>query len=206
MLSRNNLISAFAICFVALCGLSTHAQGLHLYDVSGSPSTGRDAVWEVDVDTPAANNPVTMDINNAIAGFEYGQELFYAASTNDNTELFVLKPESGDLIETIVMNFPAGGNVITSLEFVGDTLYGGFATEGGGATPGSLVTIDTTTGNDTLVGDFGFGGPTGGLAYKTERCTRSTPAQQVPPRCTTLTLSMAEPPRSATSSTRTEAL
>jgi hypothetical protein len=61
------------------------------------------------------------------------------------------------------MTFPTGGDVITSLEFIGDTLYGGFTTEGGG--PSSLVTIDTTTGDVAAVGAMGIDNPTGGLAW-----------------------------------------
>ena len=141
---------------------SAHAQGLRMYDVTGSPNF-LDFVWSVDPATPAATNPVEMDIGNAIAGFEYGNGLYYAANTNTNTDLFVLNPGTGSLVNTLTMTFPGGGDVITSLEFANGILYGGFTTEGGG--PSNLVSINTNTGNTTLIGAMGIGAPTGGLAF-----------------------------------------
>ena len=61
------------------------------------------------------------------------------------------------------MSFPPEGDVITSMEFVGGTLYGGLTTEGGG--PTFLSIIDIGTGTVSVVGPTGFGSPFGGLAY-----------------------------------------
>jgi hypothetical protein len=63
------------------------------------------------------------------------------------------------------MTFPTGGDVITAMEFVGSTLYGGFTTEVAPGGPTSLVTIDTTTGGVSVVGATGIGTPLGGLAF-----------------------------------------
>jgi hypothetical protein len=146
-----------ATLLLAVAG-SASAAGLYLF-VDSFPNR----VWQVDVATPAAVNPVDQGITNAIADFEFGQGAFYAASTNINTDLFVLQLGTGTLLDTISMTFPVGGDVITSMEFVGGTLYGGFTTEGGG--PSSLVTIDYVTGNVSLIGAMGINSPTGGLAY-----------------------------------------
>ena len=138
---------------------SAEVPGLRLYEVS-SPN----AIWQVDVDIPDVINPVPQDVIESIAGFEFGQGVFYAPNTNNNTDLFVLQPGTGTLLDTITMTFPAGGDVITSLEFVGGTLYGGFTTEFV-RDRSSLVTINPATGLVDLVGAMGIDSPTGGLAY-----------------------------------------
>ena len=152
-----------AISILAGLAVGASAQsGLFLYDVSGGDNF-QDAIWRVDEATPDVFDPLTTAINNAIAGFEYAGGNFWAASTNTNTDLFHLDGGDGSLINTVTMAFPSGGDVITSMEMVGGTLYGGFTTEGGGAS--HLVTIDTTSGNVSMVGAMGIDSPTGGLAY-----------------------------------------
>lgn len=158
-MSITKSILAMAGLFISAASVSADVPGLRAFD-SLSPSV----VWEVDVAIPSAINDVTQGISGPVAEFEYGQGAFYAPSTADNTDLFVLQPGTGTLLNTITMTFPNGGNVITSAEFVGGTLYGGFTTEGSGG-PSSLVTIDYLTGVVSMVGAMGINAPTGGLAY-----------------------------------------
>lgn len=155
------LFGAGALTVAASMAAAGTTAGLRLWDTGANVNT----VWTIDTAAPAAVDPVYLDTDNAVADFEYGLGKYYAASTNDNTQLFVLDPANGMLLNTVVMSFPDGGNVITSMEFVGGTLYGGFATESGATFNSSLVTIDVNTGAVTMIGDMGIVGPTGGLAW-----------------------------------------
>jgi len=159
--TTSTIIAATVFCMIPV-QVSVAQGDLRIYEVGGN---GNDVIWELEPARPLAFGSITQEINNAVAEFEYGGGIFYAASTNDNTDLFLLEPGTGTLLDTVTMNFPGSGNVITSMEFVGDTLYAGLATEGGPTDPSSLVTIDTATGAVNLVGDMGFPGPTGGLAW-----------------------------------------
>lgn len=136
---------------------SVQAQGLfgyegfanNLYQVTSTPSSAL-----------IGNDPTS----GSVAEIEYGGGVIYANDTLTNTNLYVISPSTGAVINTINLAFPAGGDVITAMEFVGDTLYAGFTTEGGGDT--ALATINTTTGVVDLVGAFsGIGSPLGGLAW-----------------------------------------
>lgn len=98
-----------------------------------------------------------------IAEIEYGGGIIYGADTGDNTLLHSIDPLTGSPLGVLSLVFPAEGNVITSLEFVGNVLYAGLTTEGGGAT--YLSTIDLGTGAVNVIGPTGFGSPFGGLAY-----------------------------------------
>ncbi len=152
------------LCALTLASGAASAQGLRLYEVGGANNNANDVIWHVDTTTPTVLNPLIRDSANAIAEFEWGQGAYYAASTNINTDLFVINPITGVTSPTITMSFPSGGDVITSMEFVGATLYGGFTSEGGGG-PSSLVTINTSTGVVSMVGAMGITSPTGGLAW-----------------------------------------
>lgn len=149
------------------CAGSAMAQpaGLYGYDVGGGGGGIFDLIHQIDTSVPALMpGPLVRDAANAVAGFEHGLGAYYAASTNVNTDLFAINPFTG-VTTTTTMTFPAGGNVITSMDFVGSTLYGGFTSEGGGAGPSSLVTIDVNTGNVTMIGAMGIAAPTGGLTF-----------------------------------------
>ncbi len=137
--------------------------GLFLCDVDGGPGF-EEQIFRVDVDAGNVFDLVHPAVSANLPEIEYHDGALYAPSASTNTDLFVLGT-NGSLMSTVSMTFPMGGNVITSLEFIGDVLYGGFTTEGGGGSPSSLVTIDTGTGVVTLVGAMGIAQPTGGLAF-----------------------------------------
>jgi len=149
MMKQQFALCAGAAVAFAVSGASANA-GLYLWGGSGP-----NVIFEVDTTIPDGVNPLVTDRTNAVAGFEYGLGAFYAASTNNNSDLFVINPGTGLTTSTITMTFPGGGDVITSMDFVGNTLYGGFTTEGGGGAS-SLVTIDTTTGLVSMVGAMGI--------------------------------------------------
>ncbi len=143
------------------------AAALRVYE-SLAPSI-RDAIWQVDTSNATLSNPVMRAVPAAVAGFEWGRGAYYAHNTNVKTDLLVIDPATGVATSTIILSFPPGGDVLTSLEFVGDTLYAGLATEGGGVAPSTLVTIDLNTGVVSTVGAMGINGPTGGLAWDGSR-------------------------------------
>jgi len=99
-----------------------------------------------------------------IAEIESRGGSIYAADTDDNTKLHRVDPATGLYKSTTTLTFPPEGNVLTSLEFVGSTLYAGLTTEGGGET--YLSTVDLGSGVVTVVGGpSGVGSPLGGLAW-----------------------------------------
>jgi hypothetical protein len=98
-----------------------------------------------------------------ISEIEWGNGIFYASDTGVNTQLHLVDPATGLIFDTVTMTFPPEGDVITAMEFVGDVLYAGLTTEGGG--PTFLSTIDPITGVITTIGPTGFGSPFGGLAW-----------------------------------------
>ncbi|MFG0258321.1 MAG: hypothetical protein ACF8GE_10505 [Phycisphaerales bacterium JB043] len=131
--------------------------------------TSFDSIYEVDVVTPDAINPVPLpSVEEPVLGsFEFGQGAFHAPSTQPafSEPLYQIEPGTGTLLDTLIMSFPPGGNGLTSLEFVGGTLYAALSTLTNPNAPSSLIIIDTTTGIASMVGPMGFNAPTGGLAH-----------------------------------------
>ena len=84
-------------------------------------------------------------------GALYGAD---GAGGNSNTQLYILDPATGEVVETI----GAIGYSVTGLAFdpVSGVLYGSVGNVGPSAN--SLITIDPETGAGTLVGSFGVGG------------------------------------------------
>ena len=150
------------LCVSAGSAFAQGAEGLLGYDGGGNDLYSIEAA-------PVASNFIGNDLASGIpAEIEYGGGLVYAADTGVNTNLHAIDPSTGLVQSTLTMNFPGSGNVITSLEFVGNRLYGGLTTEGGGET--FLSTIDLNTGMVSLVGGpTGVGSPLGGLAYDGSR-------------------------------------
>jgi hypothetical protein len=112
-----------------------------------------------------APDPIIRDASNAVPAFEYGFGYFYASNSDNRSELLKIDPFTGTTTTISLTNPLAGDRVLTSLEFVGSTLYGGLAHFGNPAGPSDLVTIDITTGAMTNIGAMGIGSPTGGLTY-----------------------------------------
>ena len=155
------LLSAFA-ALLAMPAVTAAVSGLYVYDFD---EVAGDVIWEVDEAIPSSINPVARDRWAHVTGFEYANGVFYAANSSTNTELLTVDPGSGAMLSTTTMIFPGGGNVITSLEYVNGTLYGGFAGEDNRNGSSSLVTIDPLGGGVTLIGEMGIDSPTGGLAW-----------------------------------------
>lgn len=116
--------------------------------------------------------PLSTDIgtgndagNPSIAEIEYHAGVIYAADTNTNNWLHLVDPSTGSIFDTLELAFPTDdpANVITSLEFVGGTLYAGLTREGGGAT--YLSVIDLESGDVTIIGMTVPNAPLGGLAH-----------------------------------------
>ena len=134
---------------------------------------GRGAtLYSVDLDTVSAT-PVGLDPNSDILSeTELAGGVIYGSDTGSNTNLHALNPATGQVIHTVTMTFPTGGNVITAMEWVNGALYAGFTSEGGGGGPTTLVTINPVSGAVTSVGATGVGSALGGIAHNP--CTGAT--------------------------------
>jgi hypothetical protein len=156
-MSRRATIGA-AVAALMIAG-GAHAQGLFGWGTF----TPDESLYSIDVAPPMANFIGGPNSGVIIAEIEWGGGVIYGSDTSDNTRLHQIDPVTGLIFDTITMSFPSEGNVITSMEFVGDTLYAGLTTEGGGTT--YLSTIDLGTGVVSTIGSTGFGSPFGGLAW-----------------------------------------
>ena len=141
------LMAGYAQADTTLFAWDTYSEGLYSLDTA-PPPTG----------TFIGGGSPTI-----IAEIELGGGVIYGADTSDNTNLHLIDPGTGLITSTTTLRFPPEGNVLTSLEFVGSTLYAGLTTEGGG--PTYLSSVDLGSGAVTTVGPTGFGSPFGGLAY-----------------------------------------
>lgn len=126
-------------------------------------NTDEEALCSINTATHSCTHVGTDPAYGYIAEIEYRNGVVYGADTDDNTKLHLINPASGAALALIALTFPDEGDVLTALEFVGDTLYAGLTTEGGG--PTYLSTVDLGTGVVTVVGSTGFGSPMGGLSY-----------------------------------------
>ncbi|MEM7454791.1 MAG: hypothetical protein AAF456_10625 [Planctomycetota bacterium] len=144
-----------------LCAISVgtcQAQGLFAYDGANND------LYSV-TSTPDATFIGEDFDSGVVAEIEAVFGLIYANDTATGTNLHVISRTSGEVLNTIDLNLPAGGNVITAMEHANGTMYGGFTTagQGGGS---ALTTIDLTTGDVQLVGGFsGINSALGGLAW-----------------------------------------
>lgn len=78
-----------------------------------------------------------------------------------SSNLYIIDGATGAVVESIG---PIGFSVTgLALDPISGTLYG--ATGGAGANPGTLLTIDPSTGAGTVVGNFGTGAPMADLAF-----------------------------------------
>lgn len=123
---------------------------------------GANDLYGVDTSAPSAAF-IGNDDSGIPAEIEYGGGVIYASDTGNNSQLHSIDPATGLVNSTLIMSFPAEGNVVTSMEFVGGTLYAGLTTEGGGST--YLSTINLSTGDVSVVGGVSAGSPLGGLAW-----------------------------------------
>ncbi len=122
-------------------------------------------LWTIDAAMPPSATFIGGGHPVMVAEIEYdGVGTIYGSDTSDNTFLHLIDPGTGAITDTLTMTFPGEGNVITSMEFVGDTLYAGLTTGGGG--PTYLSTIDLGSGSISVIGATGVGSPFGGLAYE----------------------------------------
>ena len=127
-----------------------------------------DQLYRVDTDTVSASVVGPNNTNSILTEIEQGSTgTIYGSDTLVNTNLLKISPDTGAVFDIQTMTFPAGGDVITAMEFVDNTLYAGFAMEGIHSGPGasSLVTIDLQTGDVAVVGPTGIANPLGGLAW-----------------------------------------
>ncbi len=154
-------VSGMAVTLLAVCSTASLAASLFTHG-------NDDSLYRLDTDTrtvtlvgPNNVSSTLTEIDQSPAGGIYG------ADTLVNSSLYEIDSGSGAATNVITMNLPMADNVITAMEFVGDTLYGGMAIEGvhTGAGASHLVSIDTVTGDVTVIGETGISSPLGGMAY-----------------------------------------
>jgi hypothetical protein len=136
---------------------AAQAQGLWGYD------GGNNDLYTISAAGPTATFVGNDTTSGILAEIEYGGGFIWGSDTGNNANLHKIDPATGLVLSTTTMTFPASGDVITAMEFVGATLYAGLTTEGGGET--FLATIDLGTGVVSSIGATGSGTPYGGLAY-----------------------------------------
>ena len=94
--------------------------------------------------------------------FDVATGTLYSEESNGFLNLHTLDPATG-----LSLGFVTHGCcALTGMEFVGSTLYVSNTQVGGGASPSTLETIDTTSGTLSPVGPTGINGPLTGLAYQ----------------------------------------
>ena len=159
---KKHMTRLFGLSFL-LFFMSAQAHAETLFGYNGT----NDTLYTIATTTPSATiiGTESRDISPEI---ELGGGVIYATAddgTYTNTYLYSIDPATGLTTSTLTTTLPADGNVLTALEFVGNTLYAGLTTGGGGAT--FLATVNLTTGIVTTVGPTGANSPFGGLAYDT---------------------------------------
>jgi hypothetical protein len=160
MMSRRTLIAAaIGALLIGASAEASEQTGLFAWETSHPDGS----LFFVDPGPP----PVAVFIGGPneviIAEIEWVGGTIYGTGSDDRTQLYIINPMTGLIVDSITMTLPPEGNVITSLEFVGDTMYAGLTTEAGG--PTFLATIDLVTGVVTTIGPTGFELPFGGLAW-----------------------------------------
>jgi len=148
------------VVLAALLVMTAHAQATMLFAWDGYEL---DVLYSLDTGPPPTATLIGGGDESIIAEIEWGGGVIYGANTSDNTLLHLIDPGTGLITSTTTLTFPPEGDVLTSLEFVGPTLYAGLTIEGGG--PTSFSTVDLTTGDVSVVGATGVDSPLGGLAY-----------------------------------------
>ena len=165
-LSERNRCRTLTVCLCLvmamflLAGRAGSDTTLLGWDVAGED------LWSIDTAVPIRSIFVGGGNSGFASEIEFRNGVVYGTDTGDNTNFSMIDPSTGIVFNTITLTFPPEGNVLTSLEFVGDTLYAGLTIEGSqGTEPTYLSTVDLGTGVVTVVGAAGITSPFGGLAY-----------------------------------------
>jgi hypothetical protein len=90
--------------------------------------------------------------------FDTNTDTLYSDGSNGDSNLYTINPSTGEIVG--ILGHPCCA--LNGMEYVGTTLYGTNNQGGGGW---DLVTVDTVTGNFTIIGPLGIGEPVTGLAY-----------------------------------------
>jgi hypothetical protein len=156
-------ITTYGAVIIMLMTHSLLSQAVTLF-----AHANNDQLYLVDIDTVSASVVGPNNTSSILTEIEQSPTgTIFGSDTLVNTNLLKISPDTGAVFDIKTMTFPAGGDVITAMEFVDNTLYAGFAMEGIHSGPGasSLVTIDPLTGDVALVGPTGISNPLGGLAW-----------------------------------------
>ena len=164
MKTRANIGLIVGLALLSLAGGAPRATAAILF--GSSTPTGFVDLYTIDSGTAAAT-PVGTDnrFETYIPEIEYGGGVIYATDTESRV-LHTISPSTGQISSSFPLRFPAGGEVLTALEFVGATLYAGFTEEEAREREDTYLTaIDLATGDVSIIGATGIGSPLGGLAF-----------------------------------------
>jgi hypothetical protein len=120
----------------------------------------------VNVATAARTDLGTAPVNLTELEYDPATAAMWATDGGAGNQLRRLNPTSGAQLSAVALNPPG---LVTGMEFVGSTLYGAYSTGTGSASV--LVTVDTSTGMLTTVGNVGVSVPLSGLAYDSATST-----------------------------------
>jgi hypothetical protein len=164
--ARTRTLTQLALASALALGAASVAQAITPANLRMLASN--DAIWEIDETIPTDFNPIPYGGGTLIANpaFEWGMGEYYMSENPGvgSSNLYTIDPLTGAINSTLPLIYPATGNVATSLEFVGTTLYAGVTMSGGG-NPSHLATIDLVSGIVTDLGPMGILAGTGGLAW-----------------------------------------
>ncbi|MFI4897919.1 MAG: GC-type dockerin domain-anchored protein [Phycisphaerales bacterium JB059] len=118
----------------------------------------------IDPSVPSST-PVGPDQSASVnfpSSIEYASGVIYAEEgSNSIPDLYTVNAQSGVVINTVTLAYPAGYQAIGGMAWVNNTLYGVIWN----TTDSSLATINPNTGAVSIIGPTGLTSPMTGLAY-----------------------------------------
>lgn len=146
---------------ILVSALATFAMPSHAVMLGVTNDAG--GLVSIDLATGAAAliGPLPGTMTETV--YDATNDRLYAQGSNGSFLFYEIDPADGSQISVIGTTGAYNG-----MEFVGGVLYATMITSGGG--PSDLVTVDTATGDATVIGSTGFG-PITGLAYDTANDT-----------------------------------
>jgi hypothetical protein len=159
-------LSLCALAAVAVPSSAIAGGGPQPGDLLGATGAAGSSLVQINSMTGASSTLCPLGSLGPVTEIVYGADgTLYGTTGQGSSNLITIDPET--CTETLVGQHSLGS--INGLAFIGPTLYGTYFAPpppgvNGGAPPTFLVTIDTTTGQETIVGQLGVA-PWRSLAY-----------------------------------------
>ena len=166
-MKMNKTLFGIGIMLAIFCiGTNVNAEKLLSY---GTDSENTSNLYTIESDPPGANT-ITQNLPCCFSEIEFNDNIIYGADTFESTILQFIDAETKRVYNSLELNLPPEGDVITALGFAEGTLFGGLSTIGEG-TSSYLVSINTETGLVSNIGKTDVNKPLGGLAYDSATST-----------------------------------